>query len=116
MARCGRVQVDLVQEDVLTVRFIASDPRGDRTSHLTFVGSVPKGQSGLRCRDARCQPVSGLQTSVSSVSERSFDSRGVAEGLPRAWPAGGSCRVEPKGVLCEAKGPSGEHWRAEASI
>jgi hypothetical protein len=116
VARCGKVQVDQVQEDVLSVRFIANGPQRDGTNQLTFVGTVVKGQTALRCRDALCQPVTGVQTTVSSVSERFFDARGVAEGLPKAWPADGSCRVEPTGVVCEAKALTGERWRAEATI
>ena len=114
--RCGKVQVDQVQEDVLSVRFIANGPQRDSSNQLTFVGTLAKGEKALRCRDALCKPSIGVQTTVSSVSERAFDGRGLAEGLPKAWPADGSCRVEPTGVLCEAKALSGEHWRAEAKI
>ncbi|MGB7564171.1 MAG: hypothetical protein WBM08_05400 [Prochlorococcaceae cyanobacterium] len=115
-ARCARVQVDQAVEGLLTIRFIASGPQRDGSNLLVFVGALSEGQRPMRCRLGKCAPVAPVRAEVSSVSESSFDGRGLAEGLPKAWPADGSCRVEPSGVSCEAKALSGERWTAQASF
>ncbi|MCP9917228.1 hypothetical protein [Cyanobium sp. ATX 6F1] len=115
-SRCGRVQVDQAVEGLLTIRFIASGPKRDGSNLLVFVGVLPKGQQPMRCRQGKCEPVAPVRAELSSVSESSFDGRGLAEGLPKAWPADGSCQVGPSEVSCEAKALSGERWRAQASF
>lgn len=114
-SRCARVQVDQAIEGMLTIRFIANGPKRDGSNLLVFVGVLPAGQESMRCRQGKCEPVAPVRTEVSTVSESSFDGRGLAEGLPKAWPADGNCRVEPNEVICEAKALSGERWRAQAS-
>ncbi|MCP9850588.1 hypothetical protein [Cyanobium sp. Morenito 9A2] len=113
---CGRVQVDQATEGMLTIRFIASGPKRDGNNVLLFVGLLPKGEAPMRCRQGSCEPVGPVRAEVSTVSEHSFDGRGVAEGLPKAWPAEGSCRVALAEVSCEAKALSGERWRAQAHL
>lgn len=115
-ALCGRVKVDQAAEGLLTIRFIASGPKRDGSNLLVFVGALSEGQRPLSCRMGKCVPVGPVRAEVSSVSESSFDERGLAEGLPKAWPADGSCRVDPSEVSCEAKALSGERWRAQASF
>ncbi len=113
---CQLVQLDQQLEGLLTVRFIAPGAQKDSLNQLIVVGLLQPSSQPLACRQGRCQPSGSLSTLVRTVSERSFDGRGLAQGLPKAWLASGSCRFEPSSVRCEASSPSGDHWQATASF
>ncbi len=113
---CQLVQLDQQVEGLLTVRFIAPGIQKDSLNQLIVVGLLQPNSQPLLCQQGRCQPAGPLTTVVSTVSERSFDGRGLAQGLPKAWLASGSCRFEPRSVRCEAKAPGGEQWQADASF
>jgi hypothetical protein len=84
-------------------------------NQLTFVGELKPGSPAMRCSQARCMPQGGMQAQLSSVSETRFDGRGLAQGLPSAWPVNGTCLVEERQVRCQAKALSGEAWTAVAT-
>ncbi len=113
---CQAVQLDQQVEGLLSVRFIAPGAQKDSLNQLIVVGLLQAHSSPLRCQQGRCQPAGALSTLVSSVSERSFDGRGLAQGLPKTWMVSGSCQVEASSVRCQAEAPGGEHWQASASF
>ena len=113
---CQLVQLDQQVEGLLTVRFIAPGAQKDSLNQLIVVGLLQPNSQPLLCQQGRCQPAGPLTTAVSTVSERSFDGRGLAQGLPKAWLANGNCRFDPGSVRCEATAPGGERWQADASF
>jgi hypothetical protein len=115
-AGCLSVQLSQQQEGVLSVRFIARGSKPDSANQLTFAGALVAGATPLACNGGRCTPKGPLRTVLTSVSEASFDERGLAQGLPSAWPAEGSCQLEASSVRCEARALSGETWAAQATF
>jgi hypothetical protein len=113
---CQLVQLNQQLEGLLTVRFIAPGAQKDSLNQLIVVGLLQPSSQPLLCQQGRCQPDGPLSTLVSTVSERSFDGRGLAQGLPKSWLASGTCRFEDRRVRCQATAPGGEHWQAEASF
>ncbi|MCP9830628.1 hypothetical protein KBZ14_00455 [Synechococcus sp. HJ21-Hayes] len=112
---CQVVQLDQRQEGLLNVTFLARGAEKGAINQLTFVGELKPGSLAMRCAQARCTPQGSMQAQLSSVSETRFDGRGIAQGLPSAWPVNGTCLVEDRQVRCEAKALSGEAWTAEAT-
>jgi len=115
-SNCQQVQLDQQMEGLLTVRFIAPGPQRDSLNQLILVGLLEPNSQPLACQQGRCQPAGPLTTVVSTVSERSFDGRGLAQGLPKAWLASGSCRLEGRSLRCEATAPGGERWQGIAKF
>jgi hypothetical protein len=115
-APCSALRFEQNQEGLLNIRFVGPGSGDAASNQLTFVGVVKEGSSGLRCRQGRCQLEGPLSTEITSVSELSFDPRGLPTSLPSAWPADGSCRVERQAVRCEARALSGERWSATAGL
>ena len=115
-SNCQQVQLDQQMEGLLTVRFIAPGAQKDSLNQLIVVGLLQPNSQPLLCQQGHCQPAGPLTTVVSTVSERSFDGRGLAQGLPKAWLASGSCRFEGRNVRCEAAAPDGQRWQANASF
>jgi hypothetical protein len=113
---CQLVQLDQQVEGMLTVRFIAPGAQKDSVNQLIVVGLLQPQSQPLLCQQGLCQPAGPLTTVVSTVSERSFDGRGLAQGLPKVWLASGSCRFEGRSVRCEAATPDGQRWQANASF
>lgn len=111
---CQQVQLDQQTEGLLTVRFIAPGAERDSLNQLIVVGLLEPNSQPLACQQGRCQPAGPLSTVVSTVSERSFNGRGLAQGLPKAWLATGSCRFEGRSLRCEATAPGGERWQGNA--
>jgi hypothetical protein len=112
---CQVVQLVQRQEGLLNVNFIARGAEKGSINQLTFVGELKPGSPAMRCSQARCMPQGTMQAQLSSVSETRFDGRGIAQGLPSAWPVNGTCLVEARQVRCQAKALSGEAWMAEAT-
>jgi len=112
---CSAVQFEQ-QLGQLTIRFISQGLQADESNQLVFVGVLAPGNPPMVCQQGRCQLQGAISTTVASVSERSFDGRGLAKTLPRAWPANGLCRVEQRQVRCEAKALSHERWSAVADF
>ncbi|MCT0198092.1 hypothetical protein KQ313_00090 [Synechococcus sp. CS-1325] len=114
-APCSSVQFEQ-QTGQLTIRFISAGLQPEESNQLVFVGVLAPGSPPMDCQQGRCQLREAISTTVASVSERSFDGRGLAKGLPQAWPANGSCQVERNQVRCKARALSQELWSAEAGF
>ena len=115
-SHCQQVQLDQQLEGLLTVRFIAPGAQKDSLNQLIVVGLLQPNSAPLVCQQGLCQLAGPLNTLVSTVSERSFDGRGLAEGLPKAWLASGSCRFEGRSLRCEAAAADGQRWQANANF
>ena len=54
---------------------------------------------------------------MSSVSEAAFDADGIAEGVPKAWPAKeGHCKLEARQIRCTVDVVSGEKLDSQAKL
>lgn len=115
-APCSTLRLEQNREGLLNVLFVGTGSGAERSNQITFVGLVREGQANLTCQGGRCRLAGPLKTEVSSVSETGFDGRGLPIGLPRAWPAEGTCQVQQQEVRCEARALSGERWAAEAEL
>jgi hypothetical protein len=113
---CAALQFDQQLEGLLSIRFMAPGGGGEARDQLTFVGVLDQASTPLLCEQGRCRLQGPVRTQISSVSESSFDGRGVATGLPKAWPARGTCSVEQRQVRCQARALSGETWSAAAEF
>mgnify|MGYP006275808385 CR=1 FL=1 len=87
-----------------------------QASVLTFVGTLTSASQPMACRQAICSLRQPIDLTLSTVSQSLFDGRGVASGLPSAWPVNGRCRLEATRIRCEAKALSGETWTANAAL
>lgn len=112
---CTFVQFEQ-QDGLLNVRFISPGQRGGESDQLSFAGILQPGSAPMACQQGRCQVKGGISTAIASVSERSFDSRGLVKSLPKAWPANGTCRIDPDQVRCEAEALGREIWSATATF
>jgi len=115
-SHCQQVQLEQQLEGLLTVRFIAPGAQKDSLNQLIVAGLLQPNSAPLVCQQGLCQLAGPLSTLVSTVSERSFDGRGLAQGLPKAWLASGSCRFEGRSVRCEAAAADGQRWQATANF
>jgi hypothetical protein len=113
---CGSLQLDQQREGLLNIRFMAAGGGGEGRDQLTFAGVLDQGSSPLLCQRVHCRLQGPVRAEISSVSESSFDGRGVATALPKAWPARGICSVEQWQVRCQARALSGEIWSATADF
>ena len=110
---CARLMLDQIQSNLLAVRFIARGEHPDASNQLTFAGNS---KGALNCHFNRCSFNGPVELELSSLSEVIFDRNGVAEGLPKAWPVVGSCRIDTGSVSCTARAIQGERWGATASF
>ncbi len=105
-------------QGLLSVRFLATgqlDPIAQE--HLVFAGVLESEQTAMRCGDdGRCNPHWPARLAVATVAAARFDLRGLVMGLPRTHLARGHCQLERTQVSCQARGPEGTLWSAEASL
>ena len=112
---CTSIQLEQHARGSLSIRFFL--PETAAVSHqLTFVGMLTPGSQPLQCRQGRCRLQGPIETEIASISESSFDGRGLATSLPKAWPVRGQCKVEQLQLSCEGTSFSGERWQAQASF
>ena len=115
--RCDRIQLDRKTDSVLRVRFIGPDSRKGITRMLTFVATDAGKDLPITCRNGLCQlRPTDWEGPVMSAAEAFSNGLGIAEGLPRAWPAKGVCKINPAGVECDAQLSNGLTLRAEAKL
>ena len=115
---CRVVQIDGRSATVLGVRFIGRGPVRGSSRSLTFVTTTNGQNSPLSCHLGRCR-LSGTTWSgtVSSVAEAAFDADGIAEGVPKAWPAKeGHCKLEARQIRCKVDVVTGEQLDAQAKL
>lgn len=115
-ASCAGVLVDQRSSGVFRVSWPGGGASPGLASVLTFVGTLSGTGEPMVCRQAICSFAKPMEISLSTVSQTVFDGRGVASGLPSAWPANGSCRLEQSRIRCEARALSGEIWTALARL
>lgn len=115
--RCDRIQLDRKTDSVLRVRFIGPDSRKGITRMLTFVTTDGGKELPITCRNGLCQlSTTAWEGPVMGAAEAFSNGLGIAEGLPRAWPAKGVCKINPAGVECHAQLSNGLTLRAEAKL
>ncbi len=115
-ATCRLLRLDQQMEGLLTVRFLQPGGTGaflDR--QLVFAGVLAEGSRGMLCRKSLCEPRWPLRLRVSAVGQAGFGEALAALGLTRAQLASGHCQLQARDFRCEAVGPEGQRWQAEAS-
>lgn len=112
---CGAVLVDQRSAGVMRVSWPGRGGSGQAIV-LTFVGTLAGGSEPMACRQAICSFNKPIELTLSTVSESLFDGRGIASGLPSAWPVTGRCRLDAKRISCEARAFGGESWTASAGL
>jgi hypothetical protein len=113
---CRRLRLDQQMEGLLTVRFLQPGGTGaflDR--QLVFAGVLAEGSRGMLCRNSLCEPRWPLRLRVSAVGQAGFGEAMAGLGLTRAQLASGHCQLQARDFRCEAVGPDGQRWQAEAS-
>ena len=113
---CAAVLVDQRSAGVYRVSWAGRGGSGGSggAALLAFVGVLAPASEPMACRQGICQLERSITLSLSSVSQSEFDPRGVASGLPSAWPVSGTCLLEPGRIRCEARSLTGETWQASA--
>ena len=115
-ASCRLLRLDQQMEGLLTVRFLQPGGTGallDR--QLVFAGVLAPGSKGMQCQASRCEPRWPLRLQVSTVGQAGFGEATAAMGLTKAQLASGHCQLDARALRCEAVGPEGRKWQAEAS-
>lgn len=115
---CRVVQIDGRSPTVLGIRFIGRGPVRGSSRSLTFVATTTGQDSPLRCHLGRCRlSDKAWSGTVSSVSEAAYDADGIAEGVPKAWPAKrGHCKLDAQQMHCTVDVVSGEQLDAQARL
>jgi hypothetical protein len=111
---CASVVLDQRTAGVMRVLLLAPAAAPVAYNQLAFVGQLPPGSEPMACRNGTCTLNQPIALALSSVSQGEFDGRGLARGLPHAWPVEGQCQLRPERITCEARALSGERWQAEA--
>ena len=113
---CRLLRLDQQMDGLLTVRFLQPGGSGafvDR--QLVFAGVLAEGSRGMQCQASRCEPRWPLRLRVSAVGQAGFGEATTSLGLTRAQLASGHCHLDGRAFRCEAVGPDGQRWQAEAS-
>ena len=115
---CITLQLKGRSPSVVAVRLIGHDTTKNSRRQLTFVTFTTKGESPLTCSTGTCRlDAESWQSTVSSVAEASFDSNGIATGLPKAWAAKrGQCSLKERVLRCSALHFDSEVYQAEAHL
>lgn len=113
---CITLQLKGRSPSVVAVRFIGHGSTKNSRRQLTFVTFTTQGKSPLTCSTGTCRlDAESWQSTVSSVAEASFNSNGIATGLPKAWAANnGECSLKDRVLRCSALHINGETYKAEA--
>lgn len=112
---CSAVVLDQRTAGVMRLLLLAPAPAPVAYTQLGFVGQLQPGSEPMACRQGVCRLSQPMALTLSSVSQAEFDGRGLARGLPSAWPVNGQCLLRPGRIRCEARALSGEIWTAEAT-
>jgi hypothetical protein len=115
---CTTLQLKGRSPSVVAVRLIGHGTTKNSRRQLTFVTFTTQGESPLTCSTGTCRlDAESWQSTVSSVAEASFNSNGIATGLPKAWAAkSGECRLKNRVLRCSALHFNGEIYQAEAHL
>lgn len=114
---CHRIELARKTDNVLRLRFTGESEQPGRGRSLTFVAINPDHTLPLSCDRGQCTlTASRWQGAVVGVAEALTTNLGIAEGLPKAWPAQGSCKLEERQFSCTAKVSTGEVFSAEGRL
>ncbi len=115
---CITLQLKGRSPSVSAVRFIGHGSTKNSRRQLTFVTVTTQGESPLKCSTGACRlDAATWKSSVSSVSEASFNASGIATGLPKSWAAkNGECSLKDRVLRCSALHFNGEIYKAEAYL
>lgn len=114
---CYRIELARKTDNVLRLRFIGQGEQPGRGRSLTFVAINPEQPVPLSCKQGQCELTSKhWQGAVVGVAEAITTSLGLAEGLPKAWPAQGSCKLNKRQFTCTADLSTGEALSAEGRL
>ena len=115
---CITLQLNGRSPSVVAVRLISHGSTKNSRRQLTFVAFTPQGESPLTCSAGTCRlNTESWQSTVSSVAEASFNSNGIATGLPKAWAAkSGECNLKDRVLRCSALHFNGKIYKAEAYL
>ena len=115
---CITLQLNGRSASVVAIRLIGHGPTKNSRRQLTFVTLTSQGESPLTCSAGTCRlSAASWKSAVSSVAEASFNSNGIATGLPKAWAANnGECNLKDRVLKCRALHINGEVYQAEAHL
>lgn len=115
---CRELQLNKRSASVVGVHFISAGKTKDSRKQLTFVTLTTQGTIPLLCNHGSCRmDDSPWKSAVSSVAEASFNSNGIATGLPRSLHVSkGHCKLTNKILSCIAHRPNGDKFKAEAQL
>jgi hypothetical protein len=114
---CFRIELTRKTDNVLRLRFIGEGDHQGQGRSLTFVAINPDLPLPLSCDQGQCALTAARwQGAVVGVAEAFTTSLGIAEGLPKAWPARGNCKLEQRQFTCTAEVSSGEVISAEGRL
>ena len=107
---CRSVRLDQQLAGLLSVRFLpAAQGEAATAQQLLFAGVLLAGSQPMRCRDSRCEPSWPIRVQVSALAT----SNARTLGLPLARVVQGSCSLETRWVLCQARDREGRRWKAQ---
>ena len=115
---CITLQLNGRSASVVAVRLIGHGTTKNSRRQLTFVTLTSQGESPLTCSSGTCRlSTASWKSAISSVAEASFNSNGIATGLPKAWAANnGECNLKNRVLKCRALHINGEVYQAEAHL
>lgn len=114
---CHRIELARKTDNVLRLRFIGESEQQGRGRSLTFVAINPDQPLPLSCERGQCTLTAvRWQGAVVGVAEALTTTLGIAEGLPKAWPAQGSCKLVERRFSCTAEVITGKVFSAEGRL
>ncbi len=114
---CSALRLDRKSDHVLRVRFTGMRGAMGTVESFSFVSTNSRRSLPLTCRQGQCNPPTGTwQGTVIGAAQSVTDALGLVQGLPKAWPARGTCSISPLRVVCEAHLTNGNSFRGEASF
>ena len=114
---CFRIELTRKTDHVLRLRFIGQGEQKGQGRSLTFVALNPEQPVPILCDQGQCE-VSAMrwQGSIVGVAEAFTTPLGIADGLPKAWPAQGRCLFEQRALTCTAEINTKEVFSAKGRL
>ena len=110
---CARVVIEQVDGNYITISFLARGSERGSSNSLSLGGTTA---TPLNCRLNKCRLSQPLKLELDNAKEVAYDSEGVENSLPSAWPAVGSCQLSPEAVSCSARSMFKANWSAQATF
>ena len=93
--------------------FLARGSERGSSNSLSLGGTTT---TPLNCRLNKCRLSQPLQLVLDNAKEVAYESEGIENSLPSAWPAVGSCQLSPESVSCSARSMFNARWQASATF